>query len=105
MEPKRVEPLVGARDFLKAHASGAFEKVKYFFNKKIGDITVDTVCAPDSGLWETGIERLGIEGKWIIVEQYPNRDEAEKGHSKWVELMTSQPDAPLKDIDLWSLGL
>ncbi len=45
-----------------------------------------------------------IEGKWVIVEQYEGREHAEKGHDKWVKMMTEDPDFPLKDIDQWSLG-
>jgi len=55
-------------------------------------------------LWETGIERLSIEGNWVIVEQYEDRDHAVAGHKKWVGLMTEYPDFPLKDIDSWGLG-
>ena len=111
MEPQRVNPIEGALNFMSTLASGGFEEAgKDCFNDQIldnekGNITVDTVCAPDTNIWETGIERLGIEGKWVIVEQYPDREEAEKGHQKWLELMKSQSDAPLKDIDMWSLGL
>lgn len=74
-------------------------------NEKVGDITIDTVKAFDTEMWETGIERMSIEGKWIIVEQYETKEQAAEGHNKWVELMKEKPKMKLKDINLWNLKL
>ena len=76
---------------------------KDVYNDVIGDITIDTAKAFDTRMWETGIERKSIEGEWIIVEQYKSKEEAEKKHKKWVELMKSTPKMELEDINLWNL--
>jgi hypothetical protein len=67
-------------------------------NTVIGNITVDTVIAFDTHMWETGIER---EGKWTIVEQYNNKEEAVKGHNKWVGKIKKNPKIELEDINVW----
>ena len=102
MEPVRVNPIEGVLNFFSTLSD--FDNGREMFTDKIGDTTVDTNCTPDTGLWETGIERLSIEGNWVIVEQYEDRDHAVAGHKKWVGLMTEYPDFPLKDIDSWGLG-
>ena len=105
MEPQRVEPLVGALNFFSVLPSMLMGQTPELLGRDtIGDITIDTCVAMDTDIPETGIERLNIEGKWIIVEQYKNKEEAIKGHDKWVKLMTEYPDFPLKDIDMWSLS-
>lgn len=104
MEPKRVQPIEGVLNFLQAMASNNMapqERGK--INDILGGITVDTCLLGDTDTWETGIERPEIEGKWVLVEQYPNREAAEKGHAHWVKLMADEPTFPLKDINLWSL--
>jgi len=99
-------PLGGALNFLSGFPSSMSDSFRRdVLTNKVGDITVDTVCAFDTGIWETGIKRESIEGKWVIVEQYEDAQEARKGHQKWLELMTNQPDAKLEDIDMWNLGL
>lgn len=102
MEPKRVDPLTGLIKLLESLASGNPFPDKAF-TTKVGDITVDTAPPKDTKIWETGIKRP-TEGKWVIVEQYPDEEEAKAGHQKWVEFMMENPNAPLKDIDLWSLN-
>ena len=66
----------------------------------IKDIIVDTVCAPDTGKWETGIY---INGKWIIVSQYDDKDSAIKGHKQYVKSV-KKGKRHFKDIDLWGLN-
>jgi len=105
MEPIRVEPIEGALNFLGAMARGDLRPKEKINDELDGGITVDTCLAADTDRWETGIKREKIEGKWVIVEQYPDEKAAEVGHKKWVKMMTDDPDLPLKDIDLWSLGL
>ena len=99
MKPVKVNPIEGVLQFLGSGMAGP----KEWITDKVGDITVDTSLPSDTYIWETGIERLSIEGKWVIVEQYPNKKKAQEGHSKWVILMKENPGFPLKDIDMWSL--
>ena len=70
---------------------------------KIGDITVDTCLPSDTNVWETGIKREAIEGKWVIVGQYVTDEEARDGHKKWVAYMKENPTCELEDIDMWNL--
>jgi len=101
MEPKRVSPMEGLLNSLSAMANGTLAP-KERFNTEVGrHIVVDTCLPGDTRIWETGIERNGEP--WIIVEQYPDKDAASKGHNHWVKLMTEEPDCSLQDIDLWSL--
>ncbi len=74
---------------------------KKAMNTEIGNQVVDTVLPADTDTWETGIKRKGI---WIIVQQYPDKKSATKGHAKWVEDITRNPKIKLKDIDLWNIG-
>jgi len=70
----------------------------------IGNQTIDTCYAPDTQKWETGIER---DGKWIIVEQYGDEEEARKGHNKWVKKIKHSPKMPLKECQTaeeWFFG-
>ncbi len=106
MKPVKVSPLEGALNFLETLASGnpypdkeTVTKTKLHENT----VTVDTCLPKDTGVWETGIKRTKVEGKWVIVEQYPDETAAQMGHKKWVEQLTEFPDYPLKDIDMWSL--
>jgi len=67
-------------------------------------IIIDTSLPKDTNIWETGIKRTNFDdGEWVIIEQYEDENEAQRGHDKWVGLMKSTPDMPLKDIDSWSL--
>lgn len=65
----------------------------------IGEITVDTSCPSDTGLWETGIRRSKKEN-WIIVEQYENKKTAKIGHLAWVEKIKADKNMELRDIFL-----
>lgn len=56
------------------------------------DYVVDTVVGYDTGVWETGIASPHYnEGEWVIVSQYSDRAQAEKGHVKWVRAMEGKP--------------
>jgi len=61
---------------------------------------VDTCRCADTGLWETGILRPKDTGRWVVVEQYETKQEAEQGHNKWVRLMREDPERELIDIEL-----
>lgn len=69
------------------------------FTTKIKGIIIDTCCAHDTQMWETGIEK----GNWIIVEQYPSRTEAEKGHNAWVKKIKKNSNIKLTDIHTWGI--
>ena len=71
---------------------------------EIGNIIVDTCVPSDTNVWETGIKRESVEGKWVIVSQYILDEEAKEGHKRWVELMKREPACKLKDIDMWNLN-
>lgn len=102
---KRINAIEGGLSTFEAVANNIIrgyepEFRKDVFSDVIGDITIDTVKAFDTGMWETGIERKNIEGKWVIVEQYESREDAQKGHDNWVELMRKTPKVKLEDINL-----
>ena len=100
MKPVRVDSLTGVLNFLATGMQGPHEQI----STKVSDtIVVDTSLPRDTNSWETGINREDIEGKWVIVEQYPDKEHAEVGHKRWSEQMDEFPDYPLKDIDTWSL--
>jgi hypothetical protein len=112
MEPQKVDPFTGFLNFMPMFIEslkdpeGAFKRNRATATttKLHNDtIVVDTCLPADTNLYETGITRTNIEGKWVIVEQYPNKEEALIGHNTWVKLMAEYPDFPLKDIDTWSL--
>ena len=100
MEPVRVDPLMGVMNFLATGMKGPHEQI----STKVSDtIVVDTSLPRDTNIWETGIERTEIEDKWVIVEQYQDKEHAEVGHKRWSDQMAEFPDYPLKDIENWSL--
>ena len=104
MEPQRVAPFTGVLNLfscLAAGHTGPLEKITAKLHQDT--VVVDTCLPPDTILWETGVYRKSIEGKWVIVENYKDRKCAEAGHRKWVSILTEYPDYPIKDIDQWSL--
>ena len=106
MKPIKVSPLEGVLRFVQVLASGnPYPDEKTVTNTKLHEDTViiDTCLPPDTNTWETGIMRTKIEGEWVIVEQYPDEETAQKGHENWVKQLTEFPDYPLKAIDMWSL--
>ena len=101
-----LQPLEGALDFLSSMPAVLTNNHRTdVFTDELEGISIDTCKATDTRIWETGINREHIEGKWVIVSQYKDREEAEIKHKEWVEEMRKNPDAPLKDIDMWNLGL
>lgn len=103
MEPVRTDPISGVLNFLQDLASGSAGPSDQITDKLDSGIVVDSCLPSDTHIWETGIERPDIEGKWVIVEQYPDKEHAIAGQAKWVKLMSEYPDFPLKDIDTWCL--
>jgi len=56
-------------------------------NTEVGKAIIDTSAINDSSKpYETGIQHPEYnKGDWIIVELYNTKEEAEKGHYKWVQ--------------------
>ena len=97
---KKIDPLSGLLATLKTGGVSPTRGGALTF--KVGAITVDTCVAFDTGKWETGIDR----GKgWVVVEQYDTEDEAKAGHTRWINAITAKPDMPLRDLDLWGIGV
>ena len=67
-------------------------KVKRPFNTKSKTWTIDTCLPSDTNTWETGIKAKNIDSEnWVIVEQYKSKEEAGKGHNKWIKFMKTKP--------------
>lgn len=65
-----------------------------------GSTVIDT-CAVNDGShpYETGIQCPKYnKGDWVIVEAYDTKEEAQKGHNKWVGIMSSDK-LPEKLVD------
>lgn len=69
-------------------------------NYKEGDLVVDTAAVTDSkDPYETGIKHpFYNNGNWVIVETYETKEQAQKGHDKWVKTMTADKP-PEKLVD------
>ena len=99
-----IKSLAGALDFIKSLATGEAEANveetrKDVFRTEENGWLVDTCCAFDTHKWETGIETNTVS--MTIVEQYPDRIDAQKGHDKWVESMRKDPTQDLPYINVW----
>jgi len=66
-------------------------------NTKLENCTVDTAFTPDTNYFETAIAPNYLA--WIIVDEYATKDEAIKGHDKWVKYMKKKPKK------LWGIRL
>lgn len=55
----------------------------------VGDYTIDTCYTIDQG-YETAVWVEG--GEIVIVQRYPNRELAEKGHVVWCAVCLSNPE-------------
>lgn len=70
---------------------------------------IDTTYAYDFEEWETYIERTE-SGEMAIVETYKKKEEAERGHDKWVEKIKENFDIELVEcrtedqIMEWGVG-
>lgn len=63
---------------------------------EINGYTVDTCCTNDFG-WETAV--WYGDNSMVIVERYPDKEEATKGHEKWCEFCKTEPTS------VWSVQL
>jgi quinol monooxygenase YgiN len=86
-------------DFMSMTGNYENRKVSRF---ELGKLIVDTCSVTDTGHpYETAVAHPQFnDNKWIVVEQYDSREDAVKGHNKWVETMTSRDKFPhtLKDV-------
>jgi hypothetical protein len=67
---------------------------------------IDTCRVYDSKLpYETGIRhREYNDGHWVIVEAYNTKEDAEKGHQKWVKLLYKKLPENIVGIDQRKIG-
>jgi hypothetical protein len=67
-------------------------------NTIIGEVEIDTAAVTDSDQpYETGINSKLYGGDWVIVEMYETKEDAIKGHEKWIKIMENPPK-DLKDV-------
>ena len=80
---------------------GTYEQRKVA-NTVINGVTVDTCSVTDSTKpFETAIEgSMYNNNKWVIVEEYATREEAQKGHDNWVKKFSDLKNFPqtLEDV-------
>jgi len=70
---------------------------RYEDEKVVVDTSAVTDCIEP---FETGIQHPAYNnGDWVIVEAYDTVKQAQKGHEKWVKLLTSnKPPRDIEDI-------
>ena len=69
-------------------------------------LIVSTCAVTDSDEpFETGVSHPQYnDGKWVVVELYHSKKEAQEGHVKWVNIMTAQElPKELKDVSTASI--
>lgn len=85
-------------DFLQDLGNHEERKVDTY---EVGDVFVDTCAVSDSEQpYETAIAHPRYNnGTMIIVQTYNTKEQAQKGHNKWVKKMTAK-DLPkaIKDV-------
>jgi len=69
------------------------------------ECTIDTAAVNDSPHpFETGIACPRYNsGKWVIVEEYDDKESAIRGHARWTKKMREDP--PTKLVDVSSCGV
>jgi hypothetical protein len=80
---------MGMFDFFMDAGNYEDRKVANFVDD---DFTIDTCSVSDGRKnYETAVMHiLYNDNKWIIVEAYDTKEEAQKGHDKWVKIMSSK---------------
>jgi hypothetical protein len=64
-----------------------------------GVLAVDTCSVSDGEKeFETAVMHPSYLSNWIIVEAYDTKEDAEKGHEKWVNIMMAE-ELPDKLVD------
>ena len=68
-------------------------------------LIIDTVAVTDSDQpFETAVMHPAYnDGDWIVVEEHGTKEEAQKGHNRWVQRMTSDrlPDQLVDVSTAW----
>ena len=69
-------------------------------NTEINGAVIDTCAVTDSTKpYETGICHPAYNGgRWVIVEEYSSKEEAQAGHDKWVLTFTDKLPSQLTDV-------
>lgn len=85
--------------FLEMVNNYEMRKVAQYHNEKT-KLYISTCAVNDSEAnYETGIGHPEYnEGEIIVVDNYMTKEEAEKGHKKWVKKMTSHLPESLSDV-------
>ena len=75
-------------------------------NTLINDAVIDTVAINDSKKpFETGIKHPSYnDGKWVVVELYNTKEEAQAGHDKWVAIFKKGLPDSLTDVNESIIG-
>ena len=98
---KALDVLMGVTEMMNSDGSYRNEAkntvLDVVYNGVPGQIVVDTVCPPDTGKWETGVQTPDWP-RWCIVEQYASEEAAAAGHDKWVMALTENPEQDLYDV-------
>ena len=93
-------------DLLKMYGAYEMRKVARYED---GSLIVDTVAVTDADQpFETAVSHPSYnDGDWIIVEEYGTKEEAEKGHNRWVQKMTPDglPDQLVDVSTAWPAKL
>jgi hypothetical protein len=89
---------MGLFDFMSMAGNYAERKVSHY---EQAGVCVDTCAINDSTKpFETGVVHPKYNnGRWIIVELYDTKKDAQVGHNKWVKTMTTKKlPKRLKDV-------
>jgi len=70
---------------------------------EVDNVVIDTCSVTDSAQpYETGVRHPNYnDGLYVIVEMYDTKEQARKGHDKWVKIMTAET-LPDKLVDVSS---
>lgn len=85
-------------DFINMIGNHEQRKIDQYNN---GKLCIDTCMVTDSDEpYETGIVHPNYNNnEWVIVEMYGTKEEAQKGHNKWIKIMTAKElPSELKDV-------
>ena len=75
-------------DFFSMMGNYEDRKVDRFENE---DMSIDTCSVTDGDHpYETAVKHFQYHNNdWVVVQSYDTKEEAQKGHDKWIEIMTS----------------
>lgn len=78
---------------------GTYER-RVIANDKVNGYTIDTARITDTGYYaETAVMHSGLNGgKWVVVEQFLDHEQAETGHKRWVAMLETGKMERIRDI-------